>query len=1084
MAGFARRENRSIFQNTPQYVIPSPADYTRCHTSEMDDAVNMAIPDFCQAMDRQSKVETDTDSVPDLQKENLCGQFKSWHEYDSDPNEHEESISRRNTKRHYCQHRSLSQRASLGSTTTVDRAECQSCRSQILLRGDDVTSGKVSVRSRSQTRDVRPRNETVNPLLERADPVAKRSRGAKVHSQSSVVTVATFNCQGWDSQTIVDMLGSLSCQHSKDIILCCQETWRYELPSNFLSQVSSKYNVTHTSAMDPAIPRSRGRPFGGVCLIISKSISYKQHYSNSRCTSIILEEFSLLLNNVYMPFSDSRITHEQNVEKYMEAMSCLTASHDLADGVSNFITVGDVNCAPMDVNDRARLLSEFIDSYSYEDGDLRFYPSGEYTHESGRILDRIITSRDIFVNNVFVDKSYFKSDHFPVIANITLTKVCDINFINLAPQKRRLNWKKASEKAIEAYSRLSNRRCKISFEKFRRGEINGPQLHTETIKNLQESAEICIPKFRSNITRRHNIPQWRERMATFRQNVDFWLQTQFLQGGPTVCTPFVRQQIRLARAQYKRQHRLLRREIQSNIADHVTKLNCFNVLFNKKRKAIPAVINGHTRDKQPEMWRNYFKHVFKAAESPYSGNLLDVINDKLDCNNTFLHYNINEINNAIVDINTNKSYNRHFHWKKLIPTNHFAKLCLRDVFNCWANDVMNNVCDHTWHLFDTDLSPTPKNGKKDLSLLKSWRPISIGTSENWILEKIFLRRLAPFLETGDCQFGYKRGHSTAHAIELVRILERSSGCHVCMLDASSAFDTLSWCRIRDQLLKRKVPLYLVKLCMKQLISNRIIVCGTCFLYPRSGIKQGGILSGQYFAICYDDLINELRITGAGFLFNLLNNNRILIQIIVYADDIVLIARSPFGLAKLIEVTMSFAKRYNDLNFNHSKSCILLLGTSSLPPVSVHGIPVAESYTYLGVTVGRKSNPQQAAAATLYTRTHIMLQQNKELFKCSNSVKKIAITTYGSVYSVENLLSVDSCLRQAHRYLTRAVHKDWRQYADLPGPNIRSRRLYTVYGVDSLEVIHRKRRNNFLIRAESSPNKIISGVLGSLPRITI
>ena len=85
--------------------------------------------------------------------------------------------------------------------------------------------------------------------------------------------------------------------------------------------------------------------------------------------------------------------------------------------------------------------------------------------------------------------------------------------------------------------------------------------------------------------------------------------------------------------------------------------------------------------------------------------------------------------------------------------------------------------------------------------------------------------------------------------------------------------------------------------------------------------------------------------------------------------------------------MSFAEPYNNLNFNPSQSCILLLGTSLLPPVFVHGILVAESYTYLGVTVGRKSDPQQAAAAMLYTRTHIMLQQNKELFKCSNSVKK-------------------------------------------------------------------------------------------------
>ena len=101
----------------------------------------------------------------------------------------------------------------------------------------------------------------------------------------------------------------------------------------------------------------------------------------------------------------------------------------------------------------------------------------------------------------------------------------------------------------------------------------------------------------------------------------------------------------------------------------------------------------------------------------------------------------------------------------------------------------------------------------------------------------------------------------------------------------------------------------------------------------------------------------------------------------------------------------------------------------------------------------------------------------------NDIKNLAIITYGSVYAVETFLSVESHLRKAHRYLTRAVHRDWRSYADLPGPNIRSRRLYTVYDLDSLEVIHRRRRNNFLIKAELSKNAIIRTVIGCLPRIT-
>ena len=100
------------------------------------------------------------------------------------------------------------------------------------------------------------------------------------------------------------------------------------------------------------------------------------------------------------------------------------------------------------------------------------------------------------------------------------------------------------------------------------------------------------------------------------------------------------------------------------------------------------------------------------------------------------------------------------------------------------------------------------------------------------------------------------------------------------------------------------------------------------------------------------------------------------------------------------------------------------------------------------------------------------------------MKNDRIYCYGTVYCLENELSVCSKLRQAHRYMTKLVHSDWSNYADLDGPNIRSRQLYTVFEIDSLEVIHRKRRNTFLINAESHCNHLIRTIIGNLDRITV
>ena len=417
---------------------------------------------------------------------------------------------------------------------------------------------------------------------------------------------------------------------------------------------------------------------------------------------------------------------------------------------------------------------------------------------------------------------------------------------------------------------------------------------------------------------------------------------------------------------------------------------------------IPAVINGCSRSAQPEMWRKYYQNVFKAENAPYNGDIFNEINSKIlyspVSSINISKFNISEMNVAISVIDTNKSYSRHFHWKYLNSAFHNAKLCLLRALNTWSHNVLCNKRDLLWRMFDTNLKPTPKPNKRDMSSVKSWRPISIGTSENWLLEKIFLERLKPYVHTDDSQFGYKPNHSTSHAIELVRVLERTTDTHVCLLDASAAFDSLSWYRVRDQLLKRKVPLSLLKLVLKQLISNRISVCFTKFIYPRAGTKQGGVLSGYIFSACYDDLVSILKTTACGVLYHTFDRNFILICVIIYADDIFLMARSPGGLKTLIERTFCFAHEYDDLKFNAAKSWILRLGPHRRPPVSVLNIPTTECYNYLGVQIGREAKPEHAAATSLYRKCNIMISQNNDLKKCCIPIKNMAIKSYGNVYA--------------------------------------------------------------------------------------
>lgn len=93
-----------------------------------------------------------------------------------------------------------------------------------------------------------------------------------------------------------------------------------------------------------------------------------------------------------------------------------------------------------------------------------------------------------------------------------------------------------------------------------------------------------------------------------------------------------------------------------------------------------------------------------------------------------------------------------------------------------------------------------------------------------------------------------------------------------------------------------------------------MVCRTIAFFPRTGGNQGGVLSRRLFSICYDDLVNILYATGSGILFKDSNQKFVFICVLIYADDILLIAKSPYGLLLLIQKSLSFANVHGDIVF--------------------------------------------------------------------------------------------------------------------------------------------------------------------------
>ena len=121
------------------------------------------------------------------------------------------------------------------------------------------------------------------------------------------------------------------------------------------------------------------------------------------------------------------------------------------------------------------MVNNFRDEYFYGDTDLQYYNSRrEFSHISGRLIDRVITSQHLssFTSSIVINKSYTSSDHFPIIAEFSLFNSTSTSSMSPKKENTVLNWKKASTCAIASYSRLSNKLCKKTLNKFERGEIS------------------------------------------------------------------------------------------------------------------------------------------------------------------------------------------------------------------------------------------------------------------------------------------------------------------------------------------------------------------------------------------------------------------------------------------------------------------------------------------------------------------------------------------------------------------------------------------------------------------------------------
>ena len=168
--------------------------------------------------------------------------------------------------------------------------------------------------------------------------------------------------------------------------------------------------------------------------------------------------------------------------------------------------------------------------------------------------------------------------------------------------------------------------------------------------------------------------------------------------------------------------------------------------------------------------------------------------------------------------------------------------------------------------------PIIKDSQGSHSDVGNYRGITISPVTSKIFEHILKSLFSDHLVTSCYQFGFKTKKSTNHALHCLKetinyYVNHGSRVFCSFLDASKAFDRLVHSGLFIKLMDRNIP----KIFLDVIISwHDGLVCQVRWdnVYSEwfqisAGVRQGGVLSPDFYSIYVDDLINILRDAGVG-----------------------------------------------------------------------------------------------------------------------------------------------------------------------------------------------------------------------------
>ncbi|XP_053402804.1 uncharacterized protein LOC128558049 [Mercenaria mercenaria] len=355
-------------------------------------------------------------------------------------------------------------------------------------------------------------------------------------------------------------------------------------------------------------------------------------------------------------------------------------------------------------------------------------------------------------------------------------------------------------------------------------------------------------------------------------------------------------------------------------------------------------------------WENDFKLLYNNPDT----------DDAVQFDNEHSHNNayVNAFNDNISILEVKKAVDEAKRGKAVgidgIPSevlkNDTAILFLHALFNtCFSNGTVPTV----WG--KSIVNPIPKSSASDPRDPMSYRGIALASAMYKLYCYVLNERLNKWVERNgilvDEQNGFRKKRSTIdQAASLYNVIDTrkklKQSTFAAFIDFRKAYDFINrsklWNRLCNTGINGKMLSAIKSLYSTVSASIRVNCFSTEWFDVKSGLRQGCILSPLLFNLYINDLAVFLKSLDIGVKIG-----DELLCILLYADDIVLLAENAADLQKLLNALRDWCN-LNDMNINVSKSKIIHFRppscsrTNQVFTCGNDTLEIVDRYTYLGL----------------------------------------------------------------------------------------------------------------------------------------